>query len=101
MPAMVERLLRKSRNSYIRFIFGAVCLVVIAGITYFPNYSKLKKLRNENKRLVSENEDLVIEIDDLEKKLEIVGEDSFLYEKIAREDLGVARENEIVIDIKD
>ena len=74
-------------------------IAVAAVMAYFPNYSKLKDLRNENERLIFENEQLEKEIADLEQKIEGIGKDYFLYEKIARDSLGVAKEDEIVIDI--
>lgn len=77
-----------------------VAVAIAATIIYFPNYSRLKELRNESKRLIQENEDLVEEIADYEEKLKRIGKDPYLYEKIAREELGIAKEGEIVIDIK-
>ncbi|MDD3296799.1 MAG: septum formation initiator family protein [Candidatus Omnitrophica bacterium] len=69
-------------------------------VVYFPNYAKLRQLKLENKRLLSETEALEKEIADYQKKIGKVGKDSHLYEEIARDSLGVARDNEIVIDIK-
>ena len=65
------------------------------------NQAMIKKLRDENKRLALENEKLIEEIADYEEKLKRVGKDPYLYEKIAREELGIAKEGEIVIDIKE
>ena len=73
--------------------------LIVCGIVYFPGYSKLKELRNENKRLTSENKQLEKDIIDFKVKIEQLDTDSYLYEKIARDSLGVAKENEIVIDI--
>jgi cell division protein FtsB len=71
-------------------------------IFYFPNYSKLKKLKQANKRLSLEIEKLEKEIKDLKEKIEKVKkEDPSFYEKIVREELGVAKDNEIIIDIKE
>jgi cell division protein FtsB len=41
------------------------------------------------------------EIKDLQKKIKQVDKDPYLYEKIARDNLGVAKENEIVVDIEE
>jgi len=97
---MVEKLLNIVKSKSFRVIFGIICLVVVVLIIYFPNYAKLKRLNGENKRLVLENEKLIEEINDYEAKIKRSGKDPFLYEKIAREDLGVAKDNEIVIDIE-
>jgi len=75
--------------------------VVLFGLfIFFPNYAKLRKLRGENARLNRENKILEEEITDYQEKLLRVGNDPYLYEKIARDELGIAKDNEIVIDIK-
>ena len=98
---MGGKLLSLSKNRKVRFLALGVCLFVIGMIIYFPNYAKLKKLRQENRRITQDNQKLQEEIKDFEDKLEKLGRDPFVYEKIAREDLGVAKENEIVIDIEE
>ncbi len=98
---MVERLLDISRNKWVRISAIIFCLSLAAIIIYFPNYIKLKTLRNENRRLNVENQELIEEIADYEEKLKRVGKDPYLYERIAREELGIAKESEIVIDIEE
>jgi len=98
---MVEKLLSISSNRWVRVSAFTLCLFILAMVIYFPNYARLKKLRDENKRLTSENEKLIEEIVDYEEKLKRVGKDPYLYEKIAREELGIAKEGEIVIDIEE
>ncbi len=98
---MVEKLLNISSNKLVRVLAFTLCLFILAMVIYFPNYARLKKLRNENKKLVLENEELIEEIADYEEKLKRVGKDHYLYEKIAREELGIAKEGEIVIDIEE
>jgi cell division protein FtsB len=84
-----------------RFIFIFTFIFFIFIIFYFPNYSKLKKLKQANKKLSLEIEKLEKEIKDLKEKIEKVkSKDPSFYEKIAREELGVAKENEIIIDIE-
>lgn len=97
---MVAKLLSSSRLKWLKFSIIFVIFFIIAMVVYFPNFARLKKLRDENKKLVLENKKLEEEIADYEEKLKKLGQDSYLYEKIAREDLGVAKENEIVIDIE-
>jgi len=97
---MVEKLLNIVKNKLFRVILGIICIVVVVLVVYFPNYAKLKRLKGENRRLVLENEKLIEEINDYEEKMKRLGKDPFLYEKIAREDLGAAKDNEIVIDIE-
>jgi cell division protein FtsB len=76
--------------------------VIIAGmVIYFPDYAKLKHLREENKKLRVENRKVKKEIEEYERKIRSLGKDPYIYEKIARDNLGVAKEGEIVIDIKE
>ncbi len=98
---MVEKLLSISSNKWVRISALVFCLIILVGVIYFPNYARLKKLKGENKRLTLENDKLIEEIADYEEKLKRVGKDPYLYEKIAREELGIAKEGEIVIDIKE
>jgi len=97
---MVVRLLNTKRAKQLRLMAVICAIFVIAMVIYFPNYARLKRLRKENTRLFLENVKLEKEIADYEQKLKMVGEDSYIYEKIARDELGVAKDNEIVIDIE-
>ncbi len=76
-------------------------LVILAAMIYFPNYAKIKELRQENKRMSGEITKLEKEVADYESKLKNIGKDPYIYEKIARDDLGIAKENEIVVDIEE
>lgn len=98
---MVGKLLSVSRNKRVKISLLCLCFITLAGIIYFPNYARLKKLRDENRRLTLDNYELLGEIADYEEKLKKIGKDPYLYEKIAREELGVAKEGEIVIDIEE
>ncbi|MDP8290275.1 MAG: septum formation initiator family protein [Candidatus Susulua stagnicola] len=98
---MVEKLFNISKNKWIGIAAGILFLFILVMMIYFPNYARLKKIRDENKRIVLENAGIIEEIKDYEDKLKMVGEDPYLYEKIAREELGIARDGEIVIDIEE
>jgi len=98
---MVEKLFNISKNKWIGIATGILFLFILIMMIYFPNYARLKKIRDENKRIVLENAGIIEEIKDYEDKLKMVGEDPYLYEKIAREELGIARDGEIVIDIEE
>jgi cell division protein FtsB len=97
---MVVKLLGTKRAKQLRLLLITCAIFIIAMVIYFPNYAKLKKLKKENVRLFLENVTLEKEIADYEEKLSRVGDDPYIYEKIAREELGVAKDNEIVIDIE-
>jgi len=98
---MVEKLSSISKNKWIRIALGILFLFILVMVIYFPNYARLKKIRDANKKLILENSEIIEEIKDYEDKLKMVGEDPYLYEKIAREELGIARDGEIVIDIEE
>jgi cell division protein FtsB len=70
-------------------------------IFYFPNYSKLKKLKEANRKLSSQIKEIEKEIEELERKIENIDDNALIYEEIARDQLSVAKENEIVVDIKE
>lgn len=96
---MLGKLLNTNRFKIAKIIFIILLLAVISAILYFPNYAKLKSLLRMNGELQSKIVDLNDEISDLQSKIKKIGKDPYLYEKIARDNLGVARENEIVVDI--
>lgn len=76
-------------------------LIIIWIIFYFPYYTKLKRIRQENENLLTRIEKVKQEIFDYEEKSRRIKKDPYLLEKVAREDLGVAKDGEIVVDIKD
>jgi len=96
---MQVKLLNLNHFKAFKIIFISILLLIFGAIVYFPNYAKLKKLRQLNEEILAKNKSLAKEIKDLQRKLKRVGKDPYLYEKIARDNLGVARENEIVVDI--
>jgi cell division protein FtsB len=75
--------------------------LVLGAVVYFPNYARWMKLRRENTRLSLQNQRLEEEIADLQEKIKALSSDDYFYETIARDSLGVAKEDEIVIDIEE
>ena len=98
-PNMLAKLLNLNHFKTVKIIFIGSLFLIFCVIIYFPNYAKLRKLRQLNQGLVVKNKDLNKEIKDLQRKVKKVGKDPYFYEKMARDNLGVARENEIVVDI--
>jgi len=84
----------------LKIIFFVIIALVAALIFYFPNYAKLKRLREERTRLLGEIKNLQQENRQLQTTLKKVTKDPSVLEKIARDDLGVAKKDEIVIDIE-
>ena len=99
MPNTLEKLLNLDHFKAAKIIF-IVSVAIIAGvILYFPNYAKLKNLRQVNTELTAKIKGLNKEVKDLQIKIKKIGYDPYVYEKMARDNLGVAKENEIVVDI--
>jgi cell division protein FtsB len=98
---MLAKHLNTGFVKWLKVFLGIALVVAIVMVIYFPNYAKLNRLRQTNKDLLVRIDQLEDEIDDLQGKMERVGDDPHIYEEIARDTLGVARENEIVIDIEE
>ncbi len=98
---MAGKLLNTKRVKAFWFLLLAVLFFGLGMAIYFPNYSRLKALREEKERLDESIERLKAEIEVYQLKNERLTEDSFLFEEIARDRLGVIREDEIVIDIEE
>lgn len=84
-----------------KLIAAVIFFLIIFFTVYFPNYTRLKKLRKANEELSANIKKLDIQIKDLQGKIEKVNKDPLLYEKFAREELGAVKEDEIVIDIEE
>ena len=98
---MLARHLNTGFVKWLKVFVAAATVVAIFMVVYFPNYAKLNRLRQTNKDLLVRISQLEDEIDDLQGKMERVGDDPHIYEEIARDTLGVAKQNEIVIDIEE
>ena len=91
---------RNKLQGFLRFII-ILGVVIFTIITYFPNQARLQNLRQENTNLVEKIAVLENEINSLEEQIGRLGQDPYIYEKVARDELGNAREGELVIEIKD
>ena len=98
---MAEKLLNIKKFKQPLLVIAIGVVSILTAVIYFPDYVKIKELRQENTRLSSEIVKLEKEIADYERKLNNLDSDPYIYERIARDELGVARENEIVIDIEE
>ncbi|MFH1768172.1 MAG: septum formation initiator family protein [Candidatus Omnitrophota bacterium] len=75
-------------------------LSTAAFFLYLPNYSKLKKLKEENNRLLAGIDSLKKEIDTIKGDVEKLERDPFVFEQLVREELDVVKDGEIVVDIR-
>lgn len=83
----------------IKFFLIFIAILFVFLTVYFPHYTKLNKLKQANCQLRRRINELKVEIEDLEKKVKREGENSVFLEKFVRNELDVAKEGEIVVDI--
>ncbi len=98
---MAGKLLNTKRGKTLKLLFFVVAIFVLGMIIYFPDYSRLRELRRENQELLNRIDKLETEIEDYQIRSQRLKKDSFIYEEIARDRLGVAREGEIIVDIEE
>lgn len=79
-----------------KLIYIAIGILVIA-VIYLPGFSKLQELREKNRNLEKRIEILTKTNKDLRKEKEKLENDPTYVEKIAREKLGMARKDEIIL----
>ena len=85
-----------------KFLRPVLILFVVSMLVFFmylPNYTRLRKLREENARMNREIVTLKEEIRQLEENIRRAEDDPLLWERLAREKVGAVREGEIVVDI--
>lgn len=78
-------------------IFVIIGIIAILIIILLPGYTKLQDLVAENRRLEKRVKELTKSIDGLKVEKEKLESDILYIEKVAREKLGVVREDEVVI----
>ena len=93
--------MRQIRFTFWEVILGLIVMAGLAGVVYLPNYSKFRQLQKANQKLQAEIDDTRKEILDLREKLAKLGKDPRIMEEMARNELGVARDGEIVVDIEE
>jgi len=94
---MQAKLLKKSLG----FKFFLFSLLAISLFLYLPLYLRWRRFREENKRLLKRIESLESEVVKLENDLKNLQKNSYLLEKLARNKLGLIKEGEIIVDIKE
>jgi len=81
----------------LRIAIIAAVIIALAAIL-LPGYSKLQDLVAENKKLEERIGQLTKSVEDLEVEKEKLEDDILYIEKVARDKLGVVREDEFVIE---
>lgn len=84
----------------IQSIFLVILITIISCFLYLPNYIRWRKLKETDlmlSRKIALLEKKIRELREQEKDLKT---DPYVLEKIARESMGVLKNNEIVVDIE-
>ena len=79
-----------------KLIYISAGLLIVAAV-FLPGFSKLQQLKEENRNLEKRIEVLTKTNEELEKEKEKLENDPSYVEKIAREKLGMARKDEIIL----
>lgn len=79
-----------------------LCIILFLVFFLLPNYLEVIKIREERRRIEDLNANLKREIENLRDAKERLNKnDPSILEQFARENMGLLKENEIVVDIQD
>ncbi len=79
---------------------GKACFLLIsAAIILIPGYSRIQQLRQKNRELAEKIEAIEDENRRLKKEITLLETDPVYIEEVAREELGLAGENEIIFRV--
>ena len=95
---------RPSRIDFVKilgFLFLSIILLLIISFTFLPKYTKIRELSEEGNALSRKIEEEKEEINRLRQDLDSLDKDPFYLEKVAREQLGAVKEDEVVIHIEE
>jgi cell division protein FtsB len=91
----------RMHNSPLKIFLLLAAIFVICMLVYFPDYARLTALKQANRKLKEDIQTLEKEIAGLKRQIKTAGSDPLVYEKVAREELGAVKENEIAVDIEE
>ncbi|MFC1514626.1 septum formation initiator family protein [Candidatus Omnitrophota bacterium] len=98
---MQEKSLKVDFFKLIGFVLLGIIILLIISFTFLPKYTTIRELTEENEALSERIDEIKIEIDTFKDDLEHLKEDPFYLEKVAREQLGAVKDNEVVIKIEE
>ncbi|MBN2120830.1 MAG: septum formation initiator family protein [Candidatus Omnitrophica bacterium] len=81
-------------------VLGCIILFIIS-FTFLPKYTKIKELAEEEQALSEKISQAEKEVGTLRNDIESLKDDPFYLEKVARDQLGAAKDNEVVIKIEE
>jgi len=79
-----------------RIIFYVLGVGIILSVVFLPGYSKLEKLREENRNYLKRIELLENQNEKLKEEMTSMKDDPVYIEKKAREKLGIIKKGEII-----
>jgi cell division protein FtsB len=97
----MEKNLKIDFVKLIGFVVLGLVIVLIISFTFLPKYTTIRELTEENEALSKRIDEVKKEIQTLKEDLTHLKEDPFYLEKIARDQLGAAKDNEVVIKIEE
>jgi len=103
-PNRLIRRLRKKASPYRRYLIRLAVFLLVAFVSYSflgGEYGFLNLMRMERQRSLLEEEkrQLTAEIVNLEQKLERLQADTLYIQRLARENYGLAKDDEVIIRI--
>ena len=90
---------RKGKRSFKVVLIAIPLFSLLFAYLFIPEYLNLRKVGERLARMKEENKRLIQENKRLEEEIKALEGDSFHIEKIAREELGMVKEGEIVYEI--
>lgn len=88
----------KIENLLPKAVVGLLFIIVV-GAFFLPSYTRIKELEREKKKLAENLRRMQKRIKELSLSNKSVKEDSFYIEKIGRENLGLAKDKEVIVHI--
>ncbi len=88
----------KIENLFTKAALGFL-FIIVAGVFFLPSYTRIKELKREKKELAENLRKMKKRIKELSLSNKSVKEGSFYIEKIGRENLGLAKDKEVIVHI--
>jgi len=85
-----------------KFALWVILIVIVASmLKLFPSHTQIVELKEENERMEHRIMAMKGEISNLKDDLNKFKTDPYYLEKVARNQLGLAKENEVVVNIEE
>jgi cell division protein FtsB len=85
-----------------KFALWIIAIIVLASVLrLFPSHTQIVELKEENERMETRIATMKGEIANLKDDLNKFKTDPYYLEKVARNELGLAKENEVIVNIEE